>query len=274
MEFLEGLNTENILELIYLYGMRIIFAILVLVIGLWLVKYIVRFLTKGLKKSSADATLISFLNSMFSFVLKALIYITVLTMLGVEMTAFIAVLGAAGLAIGLALQGSLANFAGGVLILLFKPFRVGHYIDGGGESGTVQKIDILHTTLSSFNNQKIIVPNGELANSPIVNYSEMETRRAVFEVGISYTSDIKKAREVILRVLENDERLEPVPEPVVVLNELGDSSLNLRVHAWTKTSEFWGFYWDNLENIKEALDEAGIEIPFPQRDVHIFKEGQ
>ena len=274
MDFIEEINTETVTEFVYLYGLKIVIALLTLVVGLWLVKYIVRLFIKGLRKSKADDALVVFLNSLFTFVLKALVYITVLTMLGVEMTAFIAVLGAAGLAIGLALQGSLANFAGGVLILLFKPFRVGDYIEGGGESGIVQKIDILHTILSSINNQKIVIPNGELANSPITNYSAKETRRAVFEVGISYKSDIKKAREVILNVLNQDERLLKEPAPVVVLNELGDSALNLRVHAWTMTPEYWGFFWDNLEKMKEELDRAGIEIPFPQRDVHLINSGE
>jgi small conductance mechanosensitive channel len=202
-------------------------------------------------------------------ILKVLVYITALGMLGIEMTSFIAILGAAGLAVGLALQGSLSNFAGGVLILFFKPFKVGDFIERGSESGTVERIDILHTILNTPQNQTIVVPNGQLANSPVINYSDKETRQARFAVGISYGSDIKKAREVILRVLNSDERLLAEPAPVVVLTELADSSLNLSARAWTKNSDYWSFFWENLEKIKEELDKEGIEIPFPQRDVHI-----
>jgi small conductance mechanosensitive channel len=236
------------------------------------VKLIVKGVGKGLDKSNVDEALKSFLKSLVSILLKVMVYISALGMLGIQMTSFIAVLGAAGLAVGLALQGSLANFAGGVLILFFKPFKVGDFIDNGNVSGSVEKIDILHTHLNTPQNQLVVIPNGQLANSAVTNYSAKETRRADFAVGIGYTSDVKKAREVILKVLNDDERTQSEPEPMVVLTNLGDSSLDLSARAWTTTGDYWNFYWENLEKMKEELDKAGIEIPFPQRDVHLIKE--
>src|SRR5690554_2245362 len=189
MDIFEGINAENLLELAYLYGIKILTAIITLVIGLWLVKYLRKVIVKALERADVDKALFIFLNSLCSFIFKALVYITAFSMLGVEMTAFIAILGAAGLAVGLALQGSLANFAGGVLILLFKPFRVGDYIEGGSQDGTVERIDILHTVLKAVNGQKVVIPIGDLANSAIINYSAKETRRAVMYVRTSYQAD-------------------------------------------------------------------------------------
>ncbi|HBQ60197.1 MAG TPA: mechanosensitive ion channel protein MscS [Balneolaceae bacterium] len=267
-----SISPEEMMSFVTTFGPKLLAAVATLVIGLWIVKLVVSGVGKGLNKSNVDDALKSFLKSLVSILLKVMVYISALGMLGIEMTSFIAVLGAAGLAVGLALQGSLANFAGGVLILFFKPFKVGDFIERGNESGTVEKIDILHTHLQTPNNQLIVVPNGQLANSPVVNYSAKETRRAVFPVGIGYTSDVKKAREVMLEVLNNDERTLPEPAPMVVMTNLGDSSLDLSVRAWTNTGDYWGYFWDNLEKMKEELDKAGVEIPFPQRDVHLIKE--
>lgn len=267
-----NISSEELISIVTTYAPKLLAAIVTLVIGLWIVKLIVKGVGKGLEKSNVDVALKSFLKSLVSILLKVMVYITALSMLGIQMTSFIAVLGAAGLAVGLALQGSLANFAGGVLILFFKPFKVGDFIERGSESGTVERIDILHTVLKTPNNQIIVIPNGQLANSPVKNYSAKDTRRADFTVGIGYKDDVKKAREVILGVLKEDERTLQEPEPLVVLTNLGDSSLDLSARAWTQTSEYWRFFWDNLEKIKEELDKAGIEIPYPQRDVHMFQE--
>lgn len=267
-----SISPDDIMNFVATFGPKLLAAIATLVIGLWIVKFIVKGVGKGLDRSNVDDALKSFLKSLMSILLKVMVYITALGMLGIQMTSFIAVLGAAGLAVGLALQGSLANFAGGVLILFFKPFKVGDFIERGSESGTVERIDILHTILKTPNNQVITIPNGQLANSPVINYTKEETRRAVFPVGIGYTSDVKKAREVILKVLNDDERTLPDPAPIVVLTNLGDSSLDLSVRAWTKTEDYWDYFWDNLEKMKEELDKADIEIPFPQRDVHLIKE--
>ena len=267
-----SIGSEEIMNFVMTLGPKLLAAIATLIVGLWFVKMIVKGSVKMLKRSSVDDALVSFLKSLISILLKVMVYITALGMLGIQMTSFIAVLGAAGLAVGLALQGSLSNFAGGVLILFFKPFKVGDFIERGSESGTVERIDILHTVLRTPNNQLVVIPNGQLANSPITNYSAEETRRAVFPIGVSYDSDVKKAREVILNVLSSDERILNDPAPMVVLTNLGDSSLDLSARAWTKTENYWGFFWDNLEKIKEELDKEGIEMPFPQRDVHLIKE--
>ncbi|SMO49703.1 mechanosensitive ion channel family protein [Gracilimonas mengyeensis] len=266
------ISSEELMGFVMEFGPKLLAAIATLVIGLWIVKILVKGAVRVLNRSNVDDALVAFLKSLISILLKVLVYITALGMLGVQMTSFIAILGAAGLAVGLALQGSLSNFAGGVLILFFKPFEVGNFIERGSESGTVEKIDILHTTIRTPNNQVIIVPNGQLANSPVTNYSRKETRRAVFSVGVSYDSDVKQAREVILNVLNSDERTLPDPEPVVVLTNLGDSSLDLSVRSWTKTEDYWSYFWENLEKIKEELDNNDIEMPFPQRDVHLHKE--
>lgn len=267
-----NITPEDILNFVTLYGPKLLAAVATLVIGLWVVKLIVKGVSKVLNRSNVEEALVLFLKSLVSMLLKVMVYITALGMLGIEMTSFIAVLGAAGLAVGLALQGSLSNFAGGVLILFFKPFRVGDFIERGSESGTVEKIDILHTHIRTANNQLIVIPNGQLANSPVTNYTIKETRRAVFPVGISYEADIKQAREVILRVLNEDERTLPDPAPMVVLTNLGDSALDLSVRAWTTNTEYWNYFWENLEKIKEELDKAGISIPYPQRDVHLIQE--
>lgn len=213
-----------------------------------------------------------FLAKVMAIFLKVMLVISVVSMIGVDTTSFIAALGAAGLAVGLALQGSLANFAGGVLILLFKPFRVSEFIETQGHLGVVENIDILHTTLRTPDNKTVIVPNGQLANQPITNFTRKETRRVEWQIGISYGSDMKKARSIVLRILSEEDRILKEPEPLMVLSNLGDSSLNFLARAWVNTPDFWVVYWDNLEKIKEAFDKEGIVIPFPQRDVHLIPQ--
>jgi small conductance mechanosensitive channel len=269
-----NISPDDIVQFVTFFGPKLLAAIITLVVGLWIVKFIVKGAVKVLERSNVEQALVLFLKSLVSMLLKVMVYITALGMLGIEMTSFIAVLGAAGLAVGLALQGSLSNFAGGVLILFFKPFKVGDFIERGGDSGTVEGIDILHTHLRTPNNQLIVIPNGQLANSPVTNYSAKDTRRVVFSVGIGYTSNIKKAREVILRVLNEDERTLQEPAPMVVLTNLGDSSLDLSARAWTTNENYWAYFWENLEKMKEELDKEDIEIPFPQRDVHLFQTNE
>lgn len=224
-----------------------------------------------MQKQEVEPSLIDFIGNMMAIIMRLLLLISVAGMLGIETSSFVAVIGAAGLAIGLALQGSLSNFAGGVLILFFKPFKVGDFIDGNGGSGTVEKIDILHTTLKTPQNLKIIIPNGQLSNSEVKNYSKEETRRVDIAVGIGYGDDVQKARNTILEVLNADTRTLPEPAPVVVLTELGDSSLNLSVRAWVNSPDYWDYFFQNTEKIKVALDNAGVSIPFPQRDVHLYQ---
>lgn len=263
--------TQGLLDFLFDVGPSILLAIITLFVGMKLIKVITKLFTNSINKSKIDESLSIFLSRFLSIGLKVLLIISVVSMVGVDTTSFIAVLGAAGLAVGFALQGSLANFAGGVLILFFKPFKVGDFIEGQGKLGTVESIDILHTVLRTPDNKVVVVPNGQLANSPVTNFSKKETRRVEFPIGISYGSDVKKAREIILRVLNNDERVLDDPAPVVLLTELADSSLNLSARAWVKTEDFWPAFWENLEEIKVELDKGGIVIPFPQRDVHLYK---
>ncbi|MFC2187331.1 mechanosensitive ion channel family protein [Fulvivirgaceae bacterium LMO-SS25] len=263
---------ELVLEFIIDFGPKLLGAILILLIGTWLIGKIGSLIRKGLDKGSFEPSLKSFLTSLTRFALYVMLFITVLGTVGIPMTSFLTILGAAGLAIGLALQGSLSNFAGGVLILAFKPFRIGDVIEAQGEIGTVEKIDILHTRLNTADNREIIMPNGSLANSNIINITAHPTRRVAFPVGISYDSDIKQARKIIVDTLSKDPRVLPEQGVQVVLTELADSSLNLSVRVWVNAEDFWSMTFEGLEDIKEALDVANIEIPFPQRDVHMKQQ--
>lgn len=262
---------DRAIELIVTKGPEVLLAIVFLLAGWWLIGQFKKIARKRMEHRNVDPSLIDFIGSMIAIILRILLIISVAGMIGIETTSFVAAIGAAGLAIGLALQGSLSNFAGGVLILFFKPFKVGDFIEGKGGTGTVERIDILHTTLNTPNNIKVIIPNGQLSNNEINNYSQNDTRRAVFSVGIGYDDDVKLARNTILKVLEADGRTLAEPKPVVWLEQLGDNSLNLTVRAWCKNSEYWDYFFQNMEKIKESLDEANINIPYPQRDIHIYQ---
>lgn len=264
--------TEKAIDYAMSVAPSILLAILTLIIGAWVIKFATRTFGKLMEKRNVDVSLRGFLSGIVRFMLWIMLFISVASTIGIETTSFVAVVGAAGLAIGLALQGSLANFAGGVLILLFKPFRVGDVIDAEGEIGTVAKIDVLHTTVHTLTNKEVIMPNGQVANNTVVNIGRQPKRRVDFAVGIAYDASVKEARKVILEVLANDERIDKDPAPVVKLTNLGDSSLDLTVRCWTDTANYWDVYFDNLEAIKEALDAANISIPFPQRDVHIISQ--
>lgn len=251
----------------------IISAILILLIGLWIIKLLSRFIEKIFEKQHIDVSIRRFLGNLINWVLKIMLFIVVVTQLGVQTSTFVAIIGAAGLAIGLALQGSLANFAGGVLILTLKPFRVGDFIStASGISGTVQIIDIFNTRLNTPQNQVIVIPNGELSNSSITNYSGMPTRRTWFDIGVGYGSDLKKAKEVLLTVIKNNEFAYDEPAPQVVVTALGDSAINLSIRVTTSNENFWTMHEQLIIDCKEALDAAGIEIPFPQRDVHLINK--
>ncbi|NJB36208.1 mechanosensitive ion channel family protein [Croceivirga sp. JEA036] len=247
---------------------NIILAILLLVVGLWFVRLINKMVRKFFEKKDYDPTLESFLQSFISIVLKVLLFVLVVTQLGVKTSSLIAIIGAAGLAIGLALQGSLSNFAGGVLILLFKPFKIGDWISAQGVDGSVKEISIFNTKLNTFGNQLAIVPNGQLANGNIVNYSAEPIRRDNYTVGIGYGSNIKKAKDILLELCANDERILKEPKPEVYVAELADSSVNLSLRWWAKNENFWGAKFNLIEQSKLKFDEAGIEIPFPQRVIH------
>lgn len=258
------------LDKILSYLPSVIAALVLLLLGWWLIKIITSRLRKVMEKKEVDPGVRGFALSIINIALKILLFILIITKLGVETTSFAAILAAAGLAIGLALQGSLSNFAGGVLIIILKPFRVGDFIEAQGESGTVSEISIFYTFLTTVNNQRIVIPNGQLSNNKVTNYTYEPTRRNVMTVGISYDSDIKKSREVILNILNNDERVLKDPEPVVFVGGLGDNSVDLSVRFWANLDVYWGLHFDTIEKFKIELEDAGISFPFPQRDVHLY----
>lgn len=246
----------------------LIYAILFYIVGKFIVNKLSSGFAKLLNKREDNPSLNNFLIGLVKALLFVSLFIGVATILGVPVTSFLAILGAAGLAIGLALQGSLSNFAGGVLILLFKPFKVGDVIEAQNHTGVVRKIDILYTHMTTFDNKEIIIPNGALANNDIVNMNTQDTRRADLNVGVAYGTDIKKAREIILTIFDQDERALKDPEPVVYLTNFGDSSLDLTVRVWAKTPDVWPLFWDGMEKINEEFEKNNIEIPFPQRVFH------
>jgi small conductance mechanosensitive channel len=262
---------SKIAELATTYGLQLLLAILVLVVGLIVIRSITKWSVKMMNKSNVDASLVPFLRSLISITLKVLLIISILSMVGIQMTSFIAVLGAAGLAVGLALQGTLQNFAGGVIILLFKPYKVGDYITTQGYSGTVKEIQIFTTVLNTPDNQTIIIPNSPIAVNPLTNYSTQETRRVDFTFGIGYNDDIDKARSVIMKIINEDTRIHKEPESMVKIANLGDSSVDFATRVWVNSGDYWNVFFDTNEKIKKAFDSEGISIPFPQQDVHLYK---
>ncbi|MHA7855215.1 mechanosensitive ion channel family protein [Marinobacter shengliensis] len=251
------------------YAPKVLLAILTLIVGMWLINRFVSVLDK--KLGQKDPTLNKFLCGLISAVLKIMLLISVASMIGIATTSFIAVIGAAGLAIGLALQGSLANFAGGVLILIFKPFKVGDTIEAQGYLGAVAEIQILYTVVNTFDNRRIVIPNGSLSNATLVNVSIYDKRRCDMTFGIHYDDDIDKAKAILQRLFDEDERSLKDPAPRICVGALGDSSVDLMFRAWVATDDLWPYYWDMQEKVKKAFDAEGITIPFPQRDVHMYK---
>jgi small conductance mechanosensitive channel len=245
------------------YTPKVLMALAVLIIGLLIIKVFVNTTKKVLSKREVDITLQKFLLNLLNWVLKILLFITVVAKLGIETTSFAAILASAGLAIGLALQGSLANFAGGILIIIFKPIKIGDFIEAQGVSGSVKEIEIFTTKLNTTDNKEIIIPNGALSNGNIVNYSTEATRRVDFTFGVGYDSDIKKTKEVISRVIHSHPLVLKEPAPAVNLSELADSSINFFTRGWVKKEDYWTVKFDILEQTKEALDAAGIDIPYP-----------
>lgn len=243
-------------------------AIITFVIGLWVIGFINKMVRRFFVKKDYDETLESFLQSFISITLKALLFVLVITQLGVKTSSLVAIVGAAGLAIGLALQGSLANFAGGVLILIFKPFKVGDWISAQGVDGAVKEISIFNTKLSTFGNQIAIIPNGQLSNGNIVNYNMEDTRRDKIDVGIGYGSNIKEAKEILLKLCEENSNINTEPAPEVYVGALADSSVNLTLRFWANNDVFWPAHFYVIEQTKLRFDAAGIEIPFPQRVMH------
>ena len=258
--------------LIQSWGLRLLYAVIILIIGLWIIKRLGKLIRKAMMKREFDPSLSSFLISLLDVSLKVLLVITVASMLGIQMASFVAILAAAGLAVGLALSGTLQNFAGSVIILLFKPFKVGDFIEAQGHMGTVKEIQIFNTILNTPDNKQVIIPNGGLATGSMTNYSALPTRRVDMTFGIGYSDDIDKARDILNRLLNEDERVLKEPAPFVAVHELGDSSVNFVVRPWVEAANYWGVYFDLTEKVKKSFDAEGISIPFPQRDVHLFNE--
>jgi len=253
------------------YGSRVLLAIVTLAIGWWLINKVTQKLGALLALRNADPALQGFISTLANIILKILLIVSVASMIGVETTSFVAAIGAAGLAIGLALQGSLANFAGGVLILLFRPFRIGDWIEAQGVAGTVDSIQIFHTVLRTGDNKTVIVPNGNLSNGIITNTNRQPTRKVVFDVGVDYQADLQKAREVLLE-LAKDERVLTDPAPEAVISTLGDSSITVSLRIWVKTADYWNVMFMLNEQARDRLKDAGIDIPFPQRVIRVVQE--
>jgi len=269
------MNMESIMDKVtsisLTYGPKLIAAIAVWIIGIWIIKAIVKGFGKVMDKSGTDPSLKPFLKGIVGVLLKVMLVISVLGMLGIQMTSFIAILGAAGLAVGMALSGTLQNFAGGVMILIFKPFKIGDLIDAKGYLGSVSEIQIFNTILKTPDNKTIIIPNGELSTSSMINYSTEKKRRVDWTIGIGYGDDIDKARSVIKRLSDNDLRILKEPEVFIAVSELADSSINFTVRAWVNAPDYWSVFFDMNENVYKTFDKEGLNIPYPQMDVHILK---
>ena len=267
------MNIENIFdkitELAVTYAPKLVGAILVWIVGGWVIKGLIKTFSKMLDKSKTDESLKPFLKSIINAALRVMLIISVLTMIGIEMTSFIAILGAAGLAIGMALSGTLQNFAGGVVILVIKPFKVGDVIETQGYTGTVKAIQIFHTTLTTFDNKTIILPNGGLSSANLTNYTTEENRRVDWTFGIGYGDDVSKAKRILLELCSEDQRIFEDPAPFVAVSALADNSVNFTVRAWVNVNEIWDVFFDMNEKVYIEFNKEGLNIPFPQMDVHI-----
>ncbi|MCC5932204.1 MAG: mechanosensitive ion channel [Cyclobacteriaceae bacterium] len=264
-------HSDQIVSLFIDFAPRVILAIITLIIGFMIIKPVVKTFRNVLQKNNIEASLVPFLSNIINIVLRVVLIISVASMIGVETTSFIAVLGAAGLAVGLALQGSLSNFAGGVLILILRPFKVGDVIETQGFVGVVHEIQIFNTHIKTFDNRRIILPNSAVSNNAIINITLEDTRRVDMEFTISYDDDIIKTKEILLELIKSDERVINEPaEPFVAFREMADSALVFVVRAWCNKQDYWGIYFGMQEKVKQRFDQEGISIPFPQRDVHLY----
>lgn len=273
---MNNINIDKIIETITYwvttYSVKLLAAILIFFIGKWLAGKLSRLITKLLEKNKVDVTLVNFLESIIYYTLLVVVMIAVAGQLGINTTSFLTIVGAAGLAIALALKDSLSNFASGVMLIMFRPFRVGDFVNTGGVSGTVVSIDLFNTRLNTPDNQKVIVPNSAITSNVITNVTANDTRRVDLVIGIGYDDDIKKAKEVLQKVLQEEDRVLDTPEANIAVSELADSSVNFVVRPWVKTSEYWNVYFGLTEKIKIAFDKEGISIPYPQQDVHMFNQ--
>jgi len=258
-------------ELFVFYGLKIIFAVIIFIVGRWISKLFQGLAGKVLKRRGVDETVVSFVGSLTYYVLLVFFVLAALSQMGIQTTSFVAIIGAAGLAIGLALQGSLANFAAGFLMLIFRPFKVNDYIEGAGTAGTVEKIQLFTTQLKTPDNKTVIVPNSSMTSGNIVNYSDKGTRRVDMTFGIGYGDDVDKARAILQEIVDADERVLKDPAPLIALSELADSSVNFVVRPWVNSADYWGVFFDTTARVKKRFDEEGVSIPYPQQDVHLYE---
>jgi small conductance mechanosensitive channel len=272
-----NMNIDKIIETltywVATYSVKIIAALLIFLIGKWLAGKISKLISKLLGKNRVDVTLLSFLENIIYYTLIIIVIIAALGQLGINTTSFLTIVGAAGLAIGLALKDSLSDFASGVMLILFRPFGVGDAVTAGGVSGSVVAISLFNTTLNTPDNQRIIVPNSNITGNVITNVTANDTRRVDLVIGIGYDDDIKKAKEILNKIIQEEARVLDTPKPLIAVSELADSSVNFVVRPWVKCADYWPTYFDLTANIKRALEKDGLTIPFPQRDVHV-KEGK
>lgn len=268
------MNMEELNDLAITYGGRLLTALLTLLIGLWVIKLIVKALSKMMDKRQVDPSLKPFLISLSGTLLKVMLVITTLGMLGIEMTSFIAILGAAGLAVGMAMSGTLQNFAGGVMILIFKPFKAGDFIEAQGFSGVVKEIQIFNTILKTGDNKTVIIPNGGLSTGSMVNYSTEPTRRVDMTFGIGYGDDTSKGRAVLQSLVDSDKRILKDPAPFIAVSDLADSSVNFVVRSWVNSADYWGVYFDMNDKVYNEFNKQGLNIPYPQMDVHLHNNNK
>lgn len=269
---IESINIENIIDVYVLpWGINIIMALLIFLVGKFVVSIIAKVIGSVMKKAMVDNILIEFISSIVKTVLLLFVVVASLNQLGVDTTSLIALIGAAGLAIGLSLQSTLQNLAAGVMLIIFRPFKDGDFIDAGGVLGTVEKIQIFNTVMRTGDNREMIVPNGSIFGGTITNFSAKKTRRVDMVFGIGYDDDIRKAKEVIKSILDADDRVLKDPEPLIAVAELADSSVNFNVRPWCKSADYWDVYFDTHENIKLEFDKQNISIPYPQMDIHADK---
>jgi small conductance mechanosensitive channel len=251
------------------FAINLTIALVIFFVGKWVVSLIVKGVLRAMQKGDMDMTLRRFIANLLRMLLMLFVIIAAINQLGVQTASLVALVGAAGLAVGLALQGSLSNFAAGVLIVLFRPYKVGDWIEGGGVSGSVEEVQILTTVLKTGDNKKVIIPNSQIMGSTITNYSANDTRRVDLVVGVSYSDDLDKVRKEIEALVAADERILKDPAVTIAVSELADSSVNFVVRPWVKTGDYWGVYFDLTEQIKKRFDEVGISIPFPQQDIYV-----
>ncbi len=264
--------TSMIMEYATLYGFRLLGAILIFIVGRWVAALARKVIERMMTKSEVDTTLVKFTGNLTYGLLMVVVVLAALNQIGVQTTSFIAIIGAAGLAIGFALQGSLSNFAAGIMLIVFRPFKVGDFIMAGGEAGIVEEIALFTTQMRSPDNKTIIVPNSGITGGNITNFSTKDTRRIDLVIGVSYQDDLKKVKAVLSDILTNDERVLKDPAPTIGVVELADSSIDFAVRPWVKASDYWAVYFDTLQTIKERFDAEDISIPFPQRDIHVYRD--